>query len=193
MDRRIRWGVVGMVLLAAGGAAADERTWVVRSEESAATPPDPAVCAEAPFATNVQLGAQLSSLKIDGRSGGVVDPSRRVVGRATACLQLTSLLFPAGLTQRFYVRFDLPQGSFAGVGSCLISSNDVPVSMLVLAGCTLELVDGPPGMIGGVATSASIFNPTRLPDFGTGSFWTLHAYFDGPAPREGRERHHDDD
>ena len=192
MRATIRLVVIVAVLTSAGAALADERTWIVRSEESAATPPDPAVCAAAPFATNVQLGAELWSLRTEGRSGSVEDPARRVVGRATACLQLTSLLFSPGLTQLFYVRFDLPEGSFAGVGSCRISTNDVPVSMLVLAGCTLELVEGPPGMIGGVATSASIFNPTRVPGYGTGSFWTLHTYFDGAAPAPHGRRDHDD-
>jgi hypothetical protein len=39
-------------------------------------------------------------------------------------------------------------------------------------------VEVPPGFVGGVATSNSVFNPFRLPGFGTGSLWTVRLYTD---------------
>jgi hypothetical protein len=61
-------------------------------------------------------------------------------------------------------------------GSCPIASNDVPVAGIVLTSCNLVIVSGPPGTIGGLATSASVFNPRRIPGYSTGSYWTLRIY-----------------
>ena len=88
-----------------------EATYVFQSEEDPSTPPDPTVCAGAPFFTNAQLGASLYSVKTSRRNGRVTE-HRKKIGRATACLGLTNLLFPAGLVQNFFVRFDLPQGAY---------------------------------------------------------------------------------
>ena len=101
------------------------------------------------------------------------------IGKATACVQLTNFLFPPGLQQNFYAVFDLPSGRYTGLGTCTLSSNNVPQAGLVLAGCTLNVVSGPNGVLGGVITSASTFNPVRLPGFSTGSLWTLAGVHDG--------------
>jgi len=52
----------------------------------------------------------------------------------------------------------------------------VPVPGVLLVGCALRLVEKPEGVIGGFATSSTIFNPYGIPGFGTGSVWTLHLY-----------------
>lgn len=182
-----------LVVLALGRAAlADEATYVFRSEEDPTTPPDPAVCAAAPFSTNVRLGASLWSVTTSRRSGKVKDPAARRLGRATACLQLTNVLFPVGLTDNFYVKFDLPSGSYTAVGTCTVASNAVPQPFIVLAGCTLRLVGVPAGSQGGSVTSNSIFNPLQRPGFATGSLWTLHEYVTAPPPSQGHH-HHDAD
>jgi hypothetical protein len=41
---------------------------------------------------------------------------------------------------------------------------------------TPDIEKAPPGVVVGVATSASIFNPCGIAGFGTGSVWTLHLY-----------------
>lgn len=177
---------IALVTLWAVAASAGEATFVFRSEEDAATPPDPAVCAASPFGSNVKLGASL------WRWGK--HPKR--IGKATACLELTNVMFPQGLVQNFYVKFDLPKGSYVAQGTCTVSSNNVPQNFIILAGCTLKLVSGPPGTQGGMVVSASIFNPLKQPGFGTGSVWTLQEYFadvphvHGPGCHWG---HHDDD
>src|SRR5438477_11979956 len=103
MSRWIFCFVVGASVAASGG----ESTYVFQSQEDTSTPPDAAVCAAAPFATNVRLGASLWSIETRQHDGKVVQHPRRI-GRATACLQLTNVLFPEGLTQHFYASFELP-------------------------------------------------------------------------------------
>src|SRR5688500_10281563 len=91
MNRWIFAVVVGGSFAASGG----EATYVFQSQEDASTPPDAAVCAAAPFATNVKLGASLWSID-QWSQDGRVKPHQRRIGRATACLQLTNVLFPRG-------------------------------------------------------------------------------------------------
>ncbi len=161
-------------------AVAAEETFVFSSKEDPSTPPDATVCAAAPFQTTVKLGASLWSIETKKKDASVKDRFRRRIGRATACLALTNVLFPEGLTQQFYARFDLPQGSYTAIGTCTVSSNSVPQPFIILAGCTLKLLTGPRGSLGGMVTSSSIFNPLQRPGFGTGSVWTLHEYSSAP-------------
>lgn len=170
--------LVMMVVLLGGAAMADEATTVFRSEEDPSTPADTSVCAQAPFHANVMLGASLWSIKTRRHDGRVTNEKRRRIGRATACLELTNVLFPEGLVQRFYVRFDLPQGAYVAQGTCSVTSNQVPQPFIVLAGCALKVISGPAGTLGGVVSSASVFNPLRRPGFATGSTWTLHEYLE---------------
>jgi hypothetical protein len=168
-------------MVAAAPVMADELVYQFRSIEDPATPADDTVCAQAPFRVNVKLGASLWSQftrPVDGRV--VVDRLSRI-GRATACVELTNFLFPPGLAQNFYAVFDLPSGRYTALGTCTLTSNDVPTAGLVLAGCALDVVSGPQGVLGGVLTSASTFNPARLSGFRTGSVWTLQTYTSGPA------------
>lgn len=184
-----------LVILASLTAAADEATYVFRSEEDATTPVDPTVCAMSPFGSNVRLGASLWSMQTSRKKGKVTDDKRKRIGRATACLELTNVMFPVGLVQNFYVRFDLPQGAYVAQGTCTVSSNSVPLPFLILAGCTLKLVSGPTGSLGGMVTSSSIFNPLARPGFSTGSIWTLQEYLvDAPPHHHGPGcGHHDED
>lgn len=183
----------------AQAAPADDTTFVFRSVEDAAFPPDDTICAQAPFRVNVKLGASLWSQVtrlVDGRA--VVEKAVRV-GRATACVELTNFLFPPGLAQNFYAVFDLPLGRFVANGTCTLTSNNVPQAGLVLAGCALKVISGPPGVLGGVVTSASTFNPAQLSGFSTGSVWTLVTYTPSPlswwpsgSPGSSGWRLHDD-
>lgn len=160
---------------------ADEVWYQFRSVEDPAFPADDAICAQAPFRVNVKLGASLWSQHARFIDARVMDPQVLRVGRATACVQLTNFLFPPGLQQNFYAVFDLPSGRYTGLGTCTLSSNNVPRAGLVLAGCTLKMISGPDGVLGGVITSASTFNPARLAGFSTGSVWTVQAYTSEPV------------
>lgn len=182
--------LVFAVVGASSAAFAGETTFVFESREDASTPPDAAVCAAAPFAATVRLGASLWSLETSRRNGRVEERKHRI-GRATACLALTNVLFPEGLTQQFFAKFDLPGGSYTALGTCTVASNAVPQPFIILAGCTLKLTDGPRSTLGGLATSSSVFNPLQRPGFWTGSVWTLHEYTS--APQCGRHHDHGDD
>lgn len=184
-----------VLVLSSTAALAGETQYQFRSVEDAAFPPDDAICAQAPFRVNVKLGASLWSQLVRVWDGKVVVEQARRIGRATACVELTNFLFPPGLAQNFYVVFELPAGRYEAVGTCTLVSNDVPQTGLVLAGCNLKVVSGPPGVTGGVITSASVFNPAQLPGFNTGSLWTIHAYTDGTQPTwpRGMSQHWNDD
>ncbi|HZH03744.1 MAG TPA: hypothetical protein VEY30_08175 [Myxococcaceae bacterium] len=175
-----------LLLLASGAASAGERAYLVRSVEDPNVPPDPSVCASAPFRTNVVLNASLyTTFTRILRDGKVVDDDVKKVGTAYACGEITNLAFPSGTQQNFYAKFNLPSGSFTGVGTCTLVSNDVPVGGLVLAGCNLKIIGAPEGLVGGIISSASVLNPFQLPGFTTGSYWTIFAYDQGsatPAP-----------
>jgi hypothetical protein len=147
------------------------RIYRFRSREDASAPPEPAVCAAAPFEPNIRLGATLwADTAEDGERIGV----------ATACARATDPAFAPGARLPFHAVFHLPEGSVTATGDCTVVSNDVPVSGLVLAACHLRVVDAPDGFAGGVATSLSVFNPAGLTGFATGSFWTL-LLFTGPS------------
>jgi hypothetical protein len=136
------------------------RTWRFRSEEDPSTPPDPAICAAAPFEPNLRLGAVLW------------DGERRV-GTATACVRVTDPRFPPGSRVPFHAVFHLPEGPVTATGDATVVSNDMPVPGLVLAACHLRVMGAPHGFAGGAATSLSVFNPGKVEGFATGSEWTV--------------------
>ncbi|HSF38297.1 MAG TPA: hypothetical protein VLT87_00810 [Thermoanaerobaculia bacterium] len=144
------------------------RVYRFRSEESPSVPPDPEICAAAPFEPTARLGAVLWEDAGDG-------PPRRL-GTATACLRVTDPAFPPGSRVPFFAVFHLPEGPVTASGDGTIVSNDVPVPGLVLAVCHLRVVDAPKGFSGGAAASLSVFNPAGLAGFATGSHWTVQLF-----------------
>lgn len=130
-----------------------------------------------PFAdANLFLGGRMYS--IDTQRGVVSAEQETEIGLASACVVVTAPLVPDMLVP-FYAEFNFHEGAvYAAQGSAQVTSADVPEAGVVLAGCALRVVSGPPGCSGGAATSLSIFNPAQTPGAGTGSFWTLRAYFD---------------
>ncbi len=157
-------------------AVAGERTLVVKTFEDPRYPADPEVCANAGFTpVNVVLGASVWSFATRESSGDIVNDSVRMVGTATGCGRLTTTT-PFSPGQLFLIRFNLADGAYVASGTCDIVSVTVPAVGILLAGCALKIVSAPPGVIGGIATSASVFNPYGVPGYGTGSVWTLHLY-----------------
>lgn len=172
--------VRGALADAGDSPAAGYRLYQFRSEEDPAFAGDPTVCPSAPFATNLRLNATLWATNTRAKDGLTMTESNRRIGTATACARITDPTFPPGKDEAFYVAFDTPAGRFTANGTCQLVSNNVPVPRVVLAGCNLRIVGAPEGFVGGEATSASIFNPARLPGVATGSYWTLLAY-EGPG------------
>jgi hypothetical protein len=156
------------------------RVYQFRTEEDPAVTGAAEFCATAPFHANVLLNASAWATQARASDAAIVNDGARQVGTVVACAQLTNFTFPPGLEQNFAARFDFADGSsYSGVGTCSIISNDVPEPKLVLAGCALQVA--PDALAaGGMATSASVFNPFRLAGYQTGSYWTLQLY-DKPA------------
>jgi hypothetical protein len=140
------------------------RTIVFRTVEDASVPAWPDGC---PWPdANVALGGRMHALDRSGE-----------LGIAQACACVSSTLAP-GAGVPFYAEFHFDTGDrYRAEGVAHVLTSDVPAPTVVLAGCALRLVDGPDGLLGGVATSASVFNPTNQPGAETGSVWTVVAYF----------------
>jgi hypothetical protein len=143
---------------------APPRTIVFRTVEDASVLARPDGC---PWPdANVVLGGRMLALEGSGK-----------LGIAQVCARVSKALEP-GEEVPFYAEFRFDTGDcYRAEGVAHVLSADVPAPDIVLAGCVLRLVDGPEGLVGGVATSASVFNPTRRPGVETGSVWTLMAYF----------------
>lgn len=168
--------LVALLLLAPPLALAGERTLLVKTFEDPRFPADPAVCGAAGFTpVNVVLGASVFSLQTRAASGEVMNEAVRFLGTATGCGRMTSSA-PFTPGQLFLIQFDLEDGKYVASGTCDIVSITVPTPGVMLAGCALKIVSAPDGVLGGLASSASIFNPMSIPGFGTGSVWTLHLY-----------------
>ena len=156
-------------------ASAAERILVLRTMEDPRYPASAEVCAAAPFQPiNVRLGASVWTLETSERTGQVRGDDARFAGTATGCGLLTTA--NPFVPQPFLIKFNLQDGSYTAAGTCTITSNQVPVAGLLLVTCAMKIVSAPAGVVGGSATSASVFNPYGLTGFDTGSIWTLRIH-----------------
>lgn len=171
----------GLALEAVASTQPGVHVYQFRTEEDPDVTGAAAFCSTMPFTPNVLLNASAWATQSRSSDAAVVNDGVRKVGTVVACAQITSFAFPPGLQQKFAARFDFDDGSsYTGIGTCTITSNDIPEPKLVLAGCALKVA--PNGAsAGGVATSASVFNPFRLEGYHTGSYWTLQLYDSPPT------------
>ncbi|HYO59482.1 hypothetical protein [Archangium sp.] len=161
-------------------ALAGERVYQFRTVEDPHAV-DPSGCQVAPFEVNVRLPASVFVREAGAGGGKKGTGGERREGMALACARITDRTFAEGSTADFYVRFELPEGRFTGLGKCTMVSNAVPRPGVVLTSCALKLTEFPAGYVGGFATSSSVFNPRGLPGYNTGSFWTLRVFEPEPA------------
>jgi hypothetical protein len=164
---------------------AGEVVYQFRSQEDAQAV-DPKGCDRAPFPANVRLPASLYAVRTGADTARLAPEAQKRVGTALACVRVEDRTFAEGSQAEFYVHFDLPEGRFTALGRCLMVSNTVPRPGVVLAQCALKLTEFPAAYVGGFATSASLFNPRKLPGFDTGSLWTLRVF--EPLKPEGQAR-----
>lgn len=180
-----RMSVCAAVLTLSSPALAAEAMYQLRSEEDPKAVADSAAeCKVAPFEANVRLPASLYVPEPHLKDGKVKPGAQKKVGTGLACVRITDRAFPEGSQADMYARFELPEGRFTAVGKCTVVSNAVPRPGIVLAGCALKLTEFPAAYAGGLATSTSVFNPTGLPGFNTGSLWTLRAFTPEKAPAQ---------
>lgn len=175
---------LSLAVLPLKAAWGGESVYRFRTQEEAGPKKEPKFCERAPFASNLRLDAGVYVPAWDAKDGRVSSEHETRVGTAIACARLTDPRFTPGGSVDFYVRFELPAGTFTANGACTLVSNDVPEKGLVLAGCSLKVVDAPPGVVGGLVSSASVFNPAKVKGHETGSYWTLFVY---EGPRSGGE------
>lgn len=162
-------------------ALAGERTIILKTYEDANYPADVQLCRQTyGDALNIVLGASAWTLQTNAARGEVMKEGIRFVGPVTGCGSAPSLAQWPPPTfkddQFFLMKFDLRDGTYVFQGECDLSSWWVPVPGVLLVGCTLRLVQGPEGVVGGIATSSSVFTPKTLVNYATGSVWTLHLY-----------------
>jgi hypothetical protein len=164
-----------VVAMPVPAGAFTEKLYVFRTMDDPDVQPNLSVCEAAPFEVNIVLGASLWAIDTRSKDGLIVNPDTRRIGTGTACIRVTSLEVDA--TALIAGEFVIGSRTVRATGSCLLESNDVPVPGLILANCSLR-TDPAPGVLGGSASSNSVFNPLRLPGFNTGSIWTVRLFLD---------------
>jgi hypothetical protein len=163
-------------LLSPARVRAEEVLIQFRSLEDPTGTPDLSVCADAPFAANVVAAAKLFAVHTRAADGAVVSKGEVEIGSGTGCFRVTDLTFPPFTSLPFYGEFTIDGRTMRIDGQCTTTTNDVPLRGVILVGCATAIVRAPAGFVGGLAVSNSVFNPFRLPGFGTGSLWTVRLY-----------------
>jgi hypothetical protein len=167
----------------------EENIYIFRTLDDPSVPYDPEVLERAPFWQAewdplnpppfiVPLGASIWALQTRSKNGLVVNDTVRQIGTGTAVAVVTDPGFTPFASQApFYFEAGIGDLEFMANGYCLATSNDLPMPGIILVGCDLTVYpDAEQGILGGSATSNSIFNPYGFPGFQTGSFWTLRLY-----------------
>jgi hypothetical protein len=166
---------VPMAMSADGDDPVSARTYLVRTVEDPSVPAVPDSDCPSGAGIPIKFRGFSWSLATRASDGMVVNEQIRSVGSVSTCARLT---FPIveGDTAPTFARIELGGDTYTASGRCRATSNGVPQAGVLLAGCALRLQTGPPGFVGGIATSASVVTLGAVPGFQTGSFWTMRAY-----------------
>lgn len=182
MKRVVKW-VQGMnfalilVLSISVKAYSGEGTFEIHTVDDPSAIVDDSICASADFTPNLKVVANAWTYETRTSDGKVVQDLTHKVGTLQACLLITDLSFTQSTIHPMYVEFDLKNGMYSGIGSCTIASNNVPLQGLILASCTMRLIEQSSGNTVGSAIMSSAFNPFGLSGFAPGeSYWTLRFY-----------------
>lgn len=182
MKRGIKWRqriflAMLVVLSISIKAYSGERTFEIHTVDDPGIVIDDSVCASAAFTSNLKVGANAWTYETRTSDGEIVKDLTHKVGTVQACVLITDLNFTQSTIHPMYVQFDLKNGLYNGVGNCTVASNNVPLQGLILAGCTLRLMEQSSGNTVGSAIMSSAFNPFGLSGFAPGSsYWTLRFY-----------------
>ena len=178
-ERRVRALAGAFAVGLALAAAAEERVYVLRTQEDGSVVPD------CPTDDPVKLWALVFAPRTRSRDGLAMEEDvAPPIGTAVGCGRLlTQTPFDTQVRNPFALKLELESGIITARGDCTITSVTFPVpdlpATLLLLGCTLAVDKDPSaGILNGSATSTSVFTPTALPGCRTGSFWTLLLYVD---------------
>ncbi len=133
------------------------------------------VC-EAPFSPTVQFSSGAWLYETRGADGTIVNDSSHAVGVVRDCVQITDFSFTPFTVHPFYIRFELKDATYIGNGECVVISNNIPVTGLILVSCVAALTDAATGENVGSGVSSVSFNPFGLSGFDTGAYWTLRLF-----------------
>src|SRR4051812_50203775 len=84
MNRTVTALAAALALLVPGAAIAQARVIQFRSAEDPASPPDPAVCAHAPFSSNLRIGGALYAPPTRAGGGAGIQDEEHAAGQAPA-------------------------------------------------------------------------------------------------------------
>ncbi|MBI5511240.1 MAG: hypothetical protein HY903_20965 [Deltaproteobacteria bacterium] len=178
----------------------EEFALFLRTRNDPNVPADMSVCAKAPFKANVALGASVWAPRTRARDAGVVNPFANQVGTGTACMQITDLRMPRFSRVPVYAHFDLVDGSYTGVGECLVTTQNSPVFGVFLMDCAADVTSAPADVIGATASTTTLINLYKVPGYETGSYMTIRGFRvkqagdgDGDGDRHDRHGRHDGD
>jgi hypothetical protein len=178
MRHSFRILLASIVALTAVTASAEERVYLLRSQEDASLAKPACAPNEA-----IVLAAYLYAPRTT-RSGYVWEDTGRPIGTAVACGELNSYKpFDPAVQNAFRITFTIHDAVITASGVCTLESLSFPIAPtpapLMLAGCSLKVLpDAGQGIVNGQATSSSVFTPVPIPGYHTGSFWTVSLYVD---------------
>jgi hypothetical protein len=171
--------LASLLALTAVAASAEERVYLLRSQEDATLTKPTCAPNEA-----IVLAAYIYAPRTTHKGYVWRDTPGKPVGTAVACGKLLSYLpFDPAVQNTFRITFTMRDATVSAAGLCTLESLTFPVAglpaPLMLAGCSLKVVADPAqGILNGQATSASVFTPVPLPGYHTGSYWTVQLYVD---------------
>lgn len=168
----------------------EEKVYVFKTIDDPAVQYDPAVLERAPWwnpawdAENpppfiVPLGASVWMFTTNG-DGKVLKETVRRIGTGTAVALLNDPTFtPYNKLAPFYFEAPIkqhgnnPDLTIAANGYAIVTSKNAPEPGIIMLGINLTIIpDAAQGILGGSASSNSIFNLMGLPGYDTGSYWT---------------------
>jgi len=175
--------LLGVIFLIPGVALADaedfdEITYVFRSFESD-VPADLQDCfdMDIPFVTTHAAGFDLYSYHSKKTSGLILNGAINRIGHVLTCADWSEV----GWSNPFdpvpaYFKVNLDGMELLAQGQGRIMSLDVPEDLLGLSTWTLEIIEGPPEIIGGWLVTNTISNVAELPGYVNGSFATIRLF-----------------
>ncbi len=157
-----------------------EKLYLFTSKDDPDLEPNHEFCYSAPFNSNTTVAASLWSVQTNIGTSRLIDDGVVQVGTATACLELSDEGFEIGGMVPMHVEFVFGRMILNATGACLSTTAGVPADGVVLSGCTLDILDSPTHrkVLGGMASSNSLFNLGGVPGLNTGSVWAMRVYKD---------------
>jgi hypothetical protein len=156
----------------------DEVTYVFRSFESE-VPADIQDCfdLDIPFVTSDAASYDLYSYQSKKTSGVILNGAINRIGHVLTCTDASGIgpdnffdFVPA------YFKVTLDGIEFLAQGQGRLMSLDVPEAFLGLTTWTLEIIEGPPEVIGGWLVTNSISNVFGVPGYVNGSFASIRLF-----------------